>query len=211
MSRVFVGMLILFVSLACAVSQSYTNNAVYDGVQLAMKNTSETTAELQQLLQTGNALARHDYISGYDFSAARLQDLPWELHWFGAGESSEGRYGNYVAAHHSDWSYLDYDYQGEFPPERRPYSEIDASTCRLTDGAFYGVLYTTNGLLRAAVPDADNPSGIVLTVMGYRDVNADGYLDAICRLYIDTGGTASSVHAIVLLQKVHIRAVLPGP
>jgi hypothetical protein len=62
-----------------------------------------TTAMMALLTLTGCNSTKpitHDYVSQYDFTTARLVDLPWEMGAAIVGSSSSFDYDEYVREHH---------------------------------------------------------------------------------------------------------------
>lgn len=69
-------------------------------------------------------------------------------------------------------------------------TEIDHESCRLRGGSFIGSLALVDGRVTCK-HDPETRAGVALLPVRYRDVNADGFLDAVLRWQTQHGGSAA--------------------
>lgn len=166
----------------------------------------------------GDAVAVKDYVSEYDFDNALLEDLPWEMAAAIVGPSAVLDYAPFVARHYPDWNYIQYclgqdrfidlsyipagstnDIHVVDDPVAVAveYRAVDPR-CRLTAGELAGELRCVDGVVRL---DTNAPQHIQLSVevLGYEDVNGDGYMDVLLRRSLP--GSACPVEDLVLSRK----------
>jgi hypothetical protein len=165
-----------------------------------------------------DAVAVRDYVSAYDFDNAPLEDLPWEMGAAIVGPVSALDYVPFVARHYPDWNYVQYSLGRErfvywsYIPENSTnnvyvvddssvisveYSSVDPK-CRLEAGELVGKLQCVDGVVYL---DMSPPQFFQLkvVVLGYDDVNADGYMDVMVRRLLP--GSACPCEDLVLSRK----------
>lgn len=148
-------------------------------------------------MKKGDGTPPHDFVSQYDFPSALLEDLPWELHLLTVAGDEYFEYGEFVGKQHPGWNYLEFNFPHRDP---RHYERVDRTTCRLADGIFNGDLDVSNGTVFARRDEF--PCGFKICEIGFKDVNRDGFMDAVLLLGQQGGGSArvSGVYVLTRTQ-----------
>lgn len=168
------------------------------------------TAILVVMILAGCKPAPKDYVSGYDFTTARLVDLPWEMGGTLIGTPSSFEYDEYVKTNHPNWNFvqhalggqdlffLDMSIYGDAPETIvAKYSNIDQETCRLTDGKLMHMLCISNGVV--TLEKEDDGFRLSVEVLEYQDYNEDGYMDVVILRMLP--GSAAPRETLVLSRK----------
>lgn len=119
----------------------------------------------------------HDYVSGYDFMNAELQDISILLDCTDArmNDNPNQHCREFHALGLEGFSFLFPWKSGDASP-----SEENTQTCRINNGIFRGrIIYNRSGT--HCIQDPKAP-GFRVIAIDYADVNGDTFLDAILRL-----------------------------
>ena len=173
---------------------------------------------LLALLAGCRAPAVQDFVSGYDFRTARLEDLPWQMSAAIIGTGSAFDYDAYVRKHFPDWNVVQhrlgcnlFDRESFIPEGGSEYTvsnsaiiavafdRIDAESCRLKDGYICGDLYCSNGVVRVESGSFCGDVVLSLSVLKYKDYNRDGLMDVLVRRTL--AGSACPTEALVLSRR----------
>lgn len=170
-------------------------------------------------LSRGTPGAEFDYVSAIDFGSLSLDEIPSVLHCSGIVSDTYWEFCETVRRRDPEVC-LDGAFDGRLSWVRfhrvvdnenrtrldcRPV-QVDPATCRLTAGAFVGEIVVDDGADGRRATCRYDPGkghfGIAIEDVRLRDVNADGYLDAVVAVSeADAGGALPSARSEFVLTR----------
>lgn len=152
-----------------------------------------------ELKSLGRAEAANDFVSKYDFMNGSLDDFPYTIHCNGVVSSNEFLdLCDRLTKEKVDYSYLEFALLGDDamlrPDNKKEQERIREIrslprdiNCKLTNGGFEGEIKVVDGIIKCPVSEAGYDWQIFR--ISFRDVNANGFLDAIVGI-VHKAGTA---------------------
>ncbi|MDF7824685.1 LysM peptidoglycan-binding domain-containing protein [Pontiellaceae bacterium B12227] len=150
-----------------------------------------------------------DYVSGYDFTTARLVDLPWEMGAAIVGNNTSFEYLDYVKLNHPDWNCLQYmlgrrlfeehtdkNYNVDDPVSIVPVYNSVHPKCRLMQGELWREPQVVDG---DAVLSTNRWFVLSVKALEYGDFNRDGYMDVL--IHRKLPGSAQPWEELVLSRR----------
>lgn len=157
-------------------------------------------------------VVRNDFVSGYDFQNARLEDLPWQMRAAIIEPMVVFDYDTYVRKHFPHWNVVQhhlgsdlFDRESFIPQGEHDYTVNDPSSIvvafdriEVIDESIPEALYCTNGVVYVSRDWRDTVNQ-GFDVLGYSDYNRDGFMDVLIRRQMP--GSARPTEALVLTRR----------
>ncbi len=185
---------------------------------------------MHALLVKGSKTAKNDYVSRYDFNSLPLDLIPAHAikcttgivsrEWIDFCDKIQERSQEICVPNQCRYplTYATFILGEGVSPDfswsiRTDYTAIDQDTCRMRQGEFTGKLVIVNNRVtcRPRSPEEaefDEIGGLYLDRVEFRDMNHDGYMDAVIKISETVHGSAPSREAIFVLTRFGDNATL---
>ena len=186
------------------ITRTIDGGAAYKGniIDRHLWRKAESDCRYQGLLDRHPQRIIEDYVSGYDFRNARIDELPLDLRCAQTGLAPTGCNPNAT----DEFGMLRY-----FPissPSGAGPERADCIPCAFRNGRFRGYVLLEGEAVRCAI-DANAP-GLRLIAVDFADINGDRILDAVLR-FIPIGPGSQRAPLILPLTRMDATSPLSRP
>ena len=189
----------------------------FDMTRIRHYSSAITYCHNAKLLSAGAIGADNDFVTDYDFSSLPLTMISGDVHCKGGSSNNWDQFCKQVekksqkVCHPNPCSYpLSY---AEFILRESNdipwiwfietnHTKFDKSSCRLQEFAFSGELIVNeNTVYCKRSSDEERNKHISVTVLGFRDMNRDGYMDAVLKVRQTVNGSAPDSSTVFFLTR----------